>query len=98
MLKSNFILFLIKRILIVLAFISIGFSFSSIETTDCRLRLRYTSFDKMTKNERLTWLFCAFEKLKQGDDKYLKIYKDTNGDIVNYNQFLKLWRNEILDK
>ncbi|MFL2610766.1 MAG: hypothetical protein ACJ0P5_00705 [Flavobacteriaceae bacterium] len=98
MLKSNFILFLIKRILIVLAFISIGFSFSSIETTDCRLRLRYTSFDKMTKNERLTWLFCAFEKLKQGDDKYLKIYKDTNEDIVNYNQFLKLWRNEILDK
>ena len=98
MLKSNFILFLVKRILIVLAFISIGFSFSSIETTDCRLRLRYTSFDKMTKNERLTWLFCAFEKLKQGDDKYLKIYKDTNGDIVNYNQFLKLWRNEILDK
>ena len=98
MLKSNFILFLIKRILIVLAFISIGFSFSSIETTDCRLRLRYTSFDKMTKNERLTWLFCAFEKLKQGDDKYLMIYKDTNGDIVNYNQFLKLWRNEILDK
>ena len=98
MLKSNFVLFLIKRILIVLAFISIGFSFSSIETTDCRLRLRYTSFDKMTKNERLTWLFCAFEKLKQGDDKYLKIYKDTNGDIVNYNQFLKLWRNEILDK
>ena len=98
MLKSNFILFLIKRILIVFAFISIGFSFSSIETTDCRLRLRYTSFDKMTKNERLTWLFCAFEKLKQGDDKYLKIYKDTNGDIVNYNQFLKLWRNEILDK
>lgn len=98
MLKSNFILFLIKRILIVLAFISIGFSFSSIETTDCRLRLRYTSFDKMTKNERLTWLFCAFEKLKQGDDKYLKIYKDTNGDVVNYNQFLKLWRNEILDK
>ena len=52
----------------------------------------------MTKNERLTWLFCAFEKLKQGDDKYLKIYKDTNGDIVKYNQFLKLWRNEILDK
>ena len=98
MLKSNFILFLIKRILIVLAFTSIGFSFSSIETTDCRLRLRYTSFDKMTKNERLTWLFCAFEKLKQGDDKYLKIYKDTNGDVVNYNQFLKLWRNEILDK
>ena len=98
MLKSNFILFLIKRILIVLAFISIGFSFSSIETTDCRLRLRYTSFDKMTKNERLTWLFCAFEKLKQGNDKYLKLYKDTNGDIVNYNQFLKLWRNEILDK
>ena len=98
MLKSNFILFLIKRILIVLAFISIGFSFSPIETTDCRLRLRYTSFDQMTKNERLTWLFCAFEKLKQGDDKYLKIYKDTNGDIVNYNQFLKLWRNEILDK
>ena len=98
MLKSNFILFLIKRILIVFAFISIGFSFSSIETTDCRLRLRYTSFDKMTKNERLTWLFCAFEKLKQGNDKYLKLYKDTNGDIVNYNQFLKLWRNEILDK
>ena len=98
MLKSNFILFLIKRILIVLAFISIGFSFSSIETTDCRLRLRYTSFDKMTKNERLTWLFCAFEKLKQGDDKYLKSYKDKNEDIVNYNQFLKLWRNEILDK
>ena len=98
MLKSNFILFLIKRILIVLAFISIGFSFSSIETTDCRLRLRYTSFDKMTKNERLTWLFCAFEKLKQGDDKHLKIYKEKNGDIPNYNQFLKLWVNRSLDK
>ena len=94
----NFILFLIKRILIVLVFLSIGFSFSSIEPADCRLRLRYTSFNKMTKNERLTWLFCAYEKLKEGDDKHLKIYKEKNGDIPNYNQFLKLWENRDLDK
>jgi len=94
----NFILFLIKRILIVLVFLSIGFSFSSIEPADCRLRLRYTSFNKMTKNERLTWLFCAYEKLKEGDDRHLKVYKERNGDIPNYNQFLQLWENRILDK
>lgn len=94
----NFILFLIKRILIVLVFLSIGFSFSLIEPADCRLRLRYTSFNKMTKNERLTWLFCAYEKLKEGDDKHLRVYKEKNGDIPNYNQFLKLWENRDLDK
>ena len=94
----NFILFLIKRILIVLVLLSIGFSFSSIEPADCRLRLRYTSFNKMTKNERLTWLFCAYEKLKEGDDRHLKVYKERNGDIPNYNQFLQLWENRILDK
>ena len=94
----NFILFLIKRILIVLVFLSIGFSFSSIEPADCRLRLRYTSFNKMTKNERLTWLFCAYEKLKEGDDRHLKVYKERNGDIPNYNQFLQLWEKRILDK
>ena len=55
-----------------------GFPFSSIEPSDCRLRLRYTSFDKMTKNERLTWLFCAYEKLKEGDDRYLHIFKDNS--------------------
>ena len=94
----NFILFLIKRILIVLVFLSIGFSFSSIEPADCRLRLRYTSFNKMTKNERLTWLFCAYEKLKEGDDRHLKVYKEKNDDIPNYNQFLQLWEKRILDK
>ena len=94
----NFILFLIKRILIVLVFLSICFSFSSIEPADCRLRLRYTSFNKMTKNERLNWLFCAYEKLKEGDDRHLKVYKERNGDIPNYNQFLQLWENTILDK
>ena len=94
----NFILFLIKRILIVLVFLSIGFSFSSIEPADCRLRLRYTSFNKMTKNERLTWLFCAYEKLKEGDERHLKVYKEKNDDIPNYNQFLQLWENRILDK
>ena len=94
----NFNIFLIKRILIVLVFLPMGFPFSSIEPSDCRLRLRYTSFDKMTKNERLTWLFCAYEKLKEGDDRYLRIFKDKNGDIPNYNQFLKLWGNRLLDK
>lgn len=94
----NFILFLIKRILIILLFISICYSFSSIEPADCRLRLRYTSFNKMTKNEKLAWLFCAYEKLKEGDDKHLKIYKEKNGEIPNYNQFLKLWENRILNK
>ena len=94
----NFILFLIKRILIVLVFLSVVFSFSSIEPADCRLRLRYTSFNKMTKNERLTWLFCAYEKLKEGNDKHLKIDKEKNGNIPNYNQFLKLWVNRSLDK
>ena len=94
----NFILFLIKRILIVLVFLSIGFSFSSIEPADCRLRLRYTSFNKMTKNEKVAWLFCAYEKLKEGDDKHLIIYKEKNGDIPNYNQFLKLWGNRGLEK
>ena len=98
MFKLNFILFLIKRTPVVIAFIFIGFSFSSIETTDCRLRLRYMSFDKMTENERLSWLFCAYEKLKEGDDRHLKIYKEKNGDVPNYNQFLKLWKNRILYK
>ena len=98
MFKSNFILFLIKIIPVVIAFTFIGVSFSPIETTDCRLRLRYISFDKMTENERLTWLFCAYEKLKEGDDRHLKIYKEKNSDIPNYNQFLKLWENRILDK
>ncbi len=75
-----------------------NFQVSSIEPSDCRLLLRYTSFDKMTKSERITWLFCAYEKLKEGDDKHLKIYKQKNGDIPNYNQFLKLWGNRNLDK
>jgi|TARA_Y100000816_G_scaffold288530_1_gene273256 hypothetical protein len=94
----NFNLFLIKKILTVLVFFPIGFPFSSTEPSDCRLRLRYTSFDKMTKNERITWLFCAYEKLKEGDDKHLRVYKEKNGDIPNYNQFLKLWENRDLDK
>ena len=98
MLKSNFILFLIKKIPVVIAFMFTGIAVSSIETTDCRLRLRYMSFDKMTENERLTWLFCAYEKLKEGDDRHLKIYKEKNGDVPNYNQFLKLWENRILYK
>ena len=98
MFKSNYILFLIKIIPVVIAFVFIGFSFSSIETTDCRLRLRYMSFDKMTENERLTWLFCAYEKLKEGDDRHLKIYKEKNGDVPNYSQFLELWENRILYK
>ena len=89
----NFILFLIKRILIVLSLLPLCFSFSSIEPADCRLRLRYTSFNKMTKNEKLTWLFCAYEKLKEGDDKHLTIYKEKNGYIPNYTEFLELWRN-----
>ena len=94
----NFNLFLIKKILTVLVFSPSSFQFSSIEPSDCRLRLRYTSFDKMTKNERITWLFCAYEKLKEGDDKHLRVYKEKNGDIPNYNQFLKLWENRDLDK
>ncbi len=94
---SNFILFLVKRILIVLVFCSICFSFSSIEPTDCRLRLRYTYFEKMTKNERLMWLFCAFEKLKEGDDRHLKIYREKNGNVPNYDQFVKLWGNRLLN-
>ena len=94
----NFNLFLIKKILTVLFFFQIGFPFSSFEPLDCRLRLRYTSFDKMTKNERITWLFCAYEKLKEGDDRHLKIYKEKNGAIPNYNQFLKLWGNRDLNK
>ena len=89
----NFILFLIKRILIVLSLLPLCFSFSSIEPADCRLRLRYTSFNKMTKNEKLTWLFCAYEKLKEGDDKHLTIYKEKNDYIPNYTEFLELWRN-----
>tara|TARA_B100001248_G_scaffold165382_1_gene125098 strand:+ start:952 stop:1125 length:174 start_codon:yes stop_codon:yes gene_type:complete len=56
------------------------------------------SFDKMTENERLTWLFCAYEKLKEGDDRHLKIYKEKNGDVPNYSQFLELWENRILYK
>ncbi len=94
----NFNFFLIKRILIALVFLPMDFQVSSIEPSDCRSRLRYTSFDKMTKNERIAWLFCAYEKLKEGDDRHLKIYKERNGDIPNYNQFLKLWRNRDLDK
>ena len=94
----NFNFFLIKRILIALVFLPMDFQVSSIEPSDCRLRLRYTSFDKMTKIERITWLFCAYEKLKEGDDRHLKIYKEKNGDIPNYNQFLKLWGNRDLDK
>ena len=94
----NFAHFLIKRILIVLICLSTCFSFSSIEPKDCRLRLRYVSFDKMKKNERLAWLFCAYEKLKEGDERHLKVYKEKFGDIPNYNQFLKLWGDRVLGK
>ena len=94
----NFNFFLIKRILIALVFLPMDSQVSSIEPSDCRSRLRYTSFDKMTKNERITWLFCAYEKLKEGDDRHLKIYKEKNGAIPNYNQFLKLWGNRDLNK
>ena len=52
----------------------------------------------MTKKEKLVWLFCAYEKLKEGNDKHLKIYKEKNGELLNYNQFLKLWKNRKLDK
>ena len=52
----------------------------------------------MTKNERITWLFCAYEKLKEGDDKHLRVYKEKYGDIPYYNQFLKFWENMDLDK
>tara|TARA_B100001287_G_scaffold235147_1_gene207179 strand:- start:795 stop:953 length:159 start_codon:yes stop_codon:yes gene_type:complete len=52
----------------------------------------------MTKNEKVTWLFCAYEKLKEGDDKHLRVYKEKNGNVPNYNQFLKLWENRSLDK
>ena len=38
------------------------------------------------------------KKLKEGDDKHLIIYKEKNGDIPNYNQFLKLWGNRGLEK
>ena len=98
MLKSAFILLLIKRTPVFIAFIFIGISFSSIEANDCRLRLRYMSFDNMTENEKLTWLFCAYEKLKEGDESHLKVYKEKNGNVPNYNQFLKLWENRILYK
>tara|TARA_B100000989_G_scaffold292949_1_gene269623 strand:- start:134 stop:430 length:297 start_codon:yes stop_codon:yes gene_type:complete len=98
MLKSNFLPLLIKRIPVAIAFMFIGNSFSSIQTTDCRLRLRYITFDKMTENEKLTWLFCAYEKLKEGDDKHLKIYEEKNRDVPNYKQFLKLWENRMLYK
>tara|TARA_Y100000768_G_C23591966_1_gene502022 strand:- start:183 stop:341 length:159 start_codon:yes stop_codon:yes gene_type:complete len=52
----------------------------------------------MTKNEKVTWLFCAYEKLKEGDDRHLRVYKEKNGNVPNYNQFLKLWENRGLDK
>ena len=94
----NFNLFLIKHFLTFLVFFPNGSPFSSIKPSDCRLRLRYTSFDKMTKYERITWLFCAYEKLKEGDDKHLRVYKEKNDEIPNYNQFLKLWENRDLDK
>ncbi len=94
----NFNIFLIKKILVVLVFFPLDFQLSSIEPSDCRLRLRYTSFDKMTKNERLTWLFCAYERLKEGDDKHLKVYMEKNGNVPNYDHFLKLWEKRSLDK
>ena len=94
----NFNFFLITRILVGLVFLPMEFQLSSVEPSDCRLRLRYTSFDKMTKNERITWLFCAYEKLKEGDDRHLRVYKEKNGNVPNYNQFLKLWENRSLDK
>ena len=46
----------------------------------------------------LLGFFCAYEKLKEGDDRHLKVYKEKYGDIPNYNQFLKLWGNRKLDK
>ena len=97
MFKLNFILFLIKRTPVVIAFIFIGFSFSSIETTDCRLRLRYMSFDKMTENERLSWLFCAYEKLKElsrgkkiTKESYIKFVNELNISIKSKNNLLNL--------
>ena len=46
---------------------------------DCRVRLRYLNFNEMSKKEHLQWLNCAFEALKGGEDKHLKIYEEWAG-------------------
>ena len=59
---------------------------------NCRNRLSYVHFDEMTKTQRTLWLYCAFEKLKQGEDKHMKTYSAWSKKTPNYKELMKEWK------
>ena len=46
----------------------------------------------MTPKERTLWLYCAFEKLKQGEDKHMKTYSAWSKKTPNYAEVMKKWK------
>ena len=65
---------------------------SSLGQDNCRNRLSYLHFDEMTPKERTLWLYCAFEKLKQGEDKHMKTYSAWSKKTPNYAEVMKKWK------
>lgn len=65
---------------------------------DCRVRLRYLNFNEMSKKEHLQWLNCAFEAVKEGEDKHLKTYEEWLGNSPDYLAFQKAWRETFKGK
>ena len=64
---------------------------------DCRVRLRYINFNEMSEKEHLQWLNCAFDALKGGEDKHLKIYEKWLGKTPDYVAFQKEWTATFKD-
>ncbi|MGB2398679.1 MAG: hypothetical protein ACPH63_08195 [Flavobacteriaceae bacterium] len=73
-------------------------SFSSPPQDNCKNRLSYLHFDVMTPKQRLLWLNCAFEKLKDGDDSYIKKYTFWQGNAPDYKSFLKAYARLLKEK
>lgn len=65
---------------------------------DCRVRLRYLNFNEMSEKEQLQWLNCAFDALKGGEDKHLKIYEKWLGKTPDYVAFQKEWTATFNDQ
>ena len=77
---------------ILLSLFSMSLSFTPFPD-DCRVRLRYLNFNQMSEKEQLKWLNCAFDALKKGDDKHLKIYEEWLGKAPDYVALKRLDSN-----
>lgn len=62
---------------------------------DCRVRLRYVEFNRMSEGEHLLWLNCAFEALKNGEAKHLNLYEERLGKRPNYIDFKEAWKSYL---